>query len=49
MASELASSCGECAKLVVVPNHKHNEPFYRPQLQYWNRADAYKLLYAVGM
>lgn len=41
MASDLASSCGERAKLVVVPNHKHNEPIYRPQLQYWNHVVSF--------
>jgi uncharacterized protein len=41
MASDLAASCGEHSKLVVVPNHKHNEPFYRPQLQYWNHVISY--------
>jgi alpha-beta hydrolase superfamily lysophospholipase len=41
MASDLASSCGERSKLVVVPNHKHNEPFYRPQLQYWDHVISY--------
>jgi len=36
MASSLAACCGSGAKLVVVPNQKHNEPFYRPQFRYWN-------------
>lgn len=36
MASDLASSSAGRAKLVVVPNHKHNEAFYRPQLHYWS-------------
>jgi uncharacterized protein len=35
MASRLASWCGANAVLVVVPGHKHNEPFSRPQLKYW--------------
>jgi alpha-beta hydrolase superfamily lysophospholipase len=36
MATELASLSGARAKLIVVKNHKHNEPFYRPQLEYWD-------------
>jgi uncharacterized protein len=35
MASELASWCGAGAEVVIVPNQKHNEPFYRPQWSYW--------------
>jgi alpha-beta hydrolase superfamily lysophospholipase len=36
MASKLASSCKERAKLVIVPNQRHNDPFYRPHHQYWD-------------
>ena len=36
MAADLASSCGARARLVLVPEHQHNEPFYRPQPRYWN-------------
>lgn len=35
MASELASVCGPNCDLVVVPNHVHNEAFYRPHMSYW--------------
>jgi len=35
MAAELASCCGARATLVIVTNHRHNEPFYRPRLSYW--------------
>jgi alpha-beta hydrolase superfamily lysophospholipase len=35
MASELASWCGTTAEVVIVPDQKHNEPFYRPQWSYW--------------
>jgi uncharacterized protein len=35
MASRLASFCDPCAELVIVPNHAHNEAFYRPSLAYW--------------
>ncbi len=35
MASELASWCGPGAEVAIVPNQKHNEPFYRPQWSYW--------------
>ena len=37
MASELASWCGPSVEVVIVPNQKHNEPFYRPQWSYWKR------------
>ena len=37
MASELASHCSLNADLVIVPNHKHNEAFYRPQMSYWSK------------
>lgn len=36
MAADLASTCGENAELIVVPNLTHNEPFYKPRLSYWN-------------
>ena len=36
MASKLAAVCGELARLVIVPNHQHNDPFYRPKGQYWD-------------
>ena len=36
MASKLASVCGERARLVIVPNQRHNDPFYRPLSQYWD-------------
>lgn len=36
MASKLASVCGERARLVIVPNQQHNDPFYRPLNQYWD-------------
>lgn len=36
MGSDLASCCDQHANLVIVPNHQHNEPFYRPQPRYWN-------------
>jgi uncharacterized protein len=35
MATELASWCGTTAEVVIVPDQKHNEPFYRPQWSYW--------------
>lgn len=35
MAERLAEWGGEKAELVVVPDHAHNEPFYRPRLGYW--------------
>ena len=36
MASNLARSCKKHARLVIVPNQRHNDPFYRPQRQYWD-------------
>lgn len=36
MASNLASSCIGTAKLVIVPNQRHNDPFYRPERHYWD-------------
>jgi uncharacterized protein len=36
MASRLADSCGDRAELVVVANHAHNQPFYRPSMTYWS-------------
>lgn len=36
MASKLASVCGERARLVIVPNQQHNDPFYRPLSRYWD-------------
>ena len=35
MASELKSVSGDESELVVVPKLTHNEPFYRPKLDYW--------------
>jgi alpha-beta hydrolase superfamily lysophospholipase len=36
MARELAAAAGANGELVIVPNHTHNEPFYRPQYLYWD-------------
>lgn len=36
MASRLATFCEPRAELVVVPDHAHNEAFYRPSLTYWS-------------
>ena len=36
MASKLASGCEGRAKLVIVPNQRHSDPYYRPQRQYWD-------------
>jgi uncharacterized protein len=36
MAARLAGHCESRAELVVVPNHAHNQAFYRPSLPYWN-------------
>jgi hypothetical protein len=36
MAETLKAACAAPSELVVVPGLTHNEPFYRPQLSYWN-------------
>lgn len=36
MAKNLASSCKEHAKLVIVSNLRHNDPYSRPNRQYWD-------------
>jgi len=36
MASELAARCHENCELVMVPKLAHNEPFFRPTLEYWS-------------
>ena len=36
MASKLAASCKTQAKLVIVADQKHNDPFYRPHRRYWD-------------
>ena len=36
MASNLTSSCKEPARLVIVSNQRHNDPFYRPHHKYWD-------------
>jgi alpha-beta hydrolase superfamily lysophospholipase len=35
MARRLAEWAGPTAELVVAPGQRHNEPFYRPQLAFW--------------
>lgn len=35
MARLLAEWGGEATELVVAPGHRHNEPFYRPQMAFW--------------
>lgn len=36
MASNLAAACKERAKLVIVSNQRHNDPYYRPHSQFWD-------------
>jgi uncharacterized protein len=36
MAERLADLCNGRAELIVVPNHAHNQAFYRPSAEYWN-------------
>jgi len=40
MASSLASGRPDQTVLIVVPNHQHNDPFYRPQQEYWDHVVA---------
>lgn len=35
MAHRLAEWAGPSADLVIAPGHRHNEPFYRPQMTFW--------------
>jgi uncharacterized protein len=35
MASELRFACGTNGELIIVPNQRHNEAFYGPQMSYW--------------
>ncbi|HEX8710626.1 MAG TPA: alpha/beta hydrolase, partial [Terracidiphilus sp.] len=35
MARRLAEWGGPATELAVVPDHRHNEPFYRPQMAFW--------------
>ncbi len=35
MGRELLSCCGSRAELLVLPARSHNEPFYKPQMNYW--------------
>jgi alpha-beta hydrolase superfamily lysophospholipase len=44
MALNLASSCRGRAKLVIVPNQQHNDPFYRPQRRYWDHVISFLVL-----
>jgi pimeloyl-ACP methyl ester carboxylesterase len=41
MALKLASVCGERARLVIVPNQQHNDPFYRPLSHYWEHVTSF--------
>jgi alpha-beta hydrolase superfamily lysophospholipase len=40
MAAELGKWCGDDAEVIIVPDQKHNEPFYRPKLSYWEHVVA---------
>jgi len=35
MGRALCSQCGPQAELLILPARSHNDPFYRPQMQYW--------------
>jgi uncharacterized protein len=41
MALKLASVCGERARLVMVPNQQHNDPFYLPRHDYWGHVVSF--------
>ena len=40
MAAQLAEWCGPNAELVLIPDHAHNEPFYKPRMAYWGEIVA---------
>ncbi|MGH9599117.1 MAG: alpha/beta hydrolase [Terracidiphilus sp.] len=48
MSSRLAAWCGANAELVVVPGHRHNEPFSRPQLKYWSHIVSHLVPHALS-
>ena len=35
LAAELHACCGPHAKLIIVPELSHAQPYYRPELRYW--------------
>jgi len=35
MAHELAAYCSPCAQIAIIPGTGHNQPFSRPQIDYW--------------
>jgi uncharacterized protein len=35
MAVDVASGCSQGTKLVIVRDHRHNDPFRRPQFEFW--------------
>jgi len=41
MAAALAAQCIQPAELVVVANHRHNDPFYRPSRRYWDHVVSF--------
>ena len=43
MAAELGACCASPCEVVFVPGHRHNEPFYRPQMSYWGPVVAHLL------
>jgi alpha-beta hydrolase superfamily lysophospholipase len=43
MATDLHSSAATSARFALIPNHKHNEAFYRPQLAFWNHVFSFLL------
>ena len=41
MAWELGSWCGGEVDVIIVPDQKHNEPFYEPNWSYWEHVVAW--------
>jgi uncharacterized protein len=41
MAKELTTYCGTQSELVIVPMLAHNDPFFRPDLSYWERITSW--------
>jgi pimeloyl-ACP methyl ester carboxylesterase len=41
MARDLAAQCASPAKLVIVPELSHDDPYYRPERRYWDNVIDY--------
>lgn len=48
MAAELNACCASKCEVVLVPEHGHNEAFYRPRMSYWGPIVTHLLACADG-